>query len=114
MSDSVNSVSSEQRDGYVLVRLSGEVDLSWSQQVRRVVLDALRHKLPVGVDLAEVSYIDSSGIAALVEGFQGARADGGRFVLVAISDAVRAVLELARLDRVFLIVATPDAVAAVT
>ena len=57
----------------------------------------------------QVSYIDSSGIAALVEGFQSARARGSRFALVAVSDAVRAVLELARLDRVFLIVADPDA-----
>jgi anti-sigma B factor antagonist len=113
MSAHPNSVSSEQRDGYVLVRLRGEVDLSWSQQVRRAVLDALKANVPVGVELADVSYIDSSGIAALVEGFQGARARGGRFVLVAVSDAVRAVLELARLDRVFVIVATPDAVVAV-
>ena len=110
---SANSVASEIRDGYVLVRLRGEVDLSWSQAVRRVVLDALADNTPVGVDLSEVSYIDSSGIAALVEGFQIARTRGSRFVLVAVSDAVRAVLELARLDRVFVIVATPDAVVAV-
>jgi anti-sigma B factor antagonist len=76
------------------------------------VLDALESHAPVGVDLSAVSYIDSSGIAALVEGFQTARTRGGRFALVAVSDAVRAVLELARLDRVFLIVATPDAVVA--
>lgn len=105
-----NAVTSERHPGYVLVRLSGEVDLSWSQTVRRAVLDALDAGLPVGVDLSKVSYIDSSGIAALVEGFQRARTRGGRFVLVAISDAVRAVLELARLDRVFQFVATPDAV----
>lgn len=108
-----NSVANEVREGYVLVRLRGEVDLSWSQAVRRAVLDALAGDEPVGVDLSEVSYIDSSGIAALVEGFQTARARGGRFALVAVSDAVRAVLELARLDRVFLLVATPDAVIAV-
>lgn len=107
-----NGVASEAREGYVLIRLSGEVDLSWSQQVRRAVLDAINRDEPVGVDLSEVSYIDSSGIAALVEGFQNSRTRGGRFALVAVSDAVRAVLELARLDRVFLIVATPDAVIA--
>ena len=91
----------------MLIRLSGEVDLSWSQQVRHAVLAALEDKPAVGVELSEVSYIDSSGIAALVEGFQSARARGSRFALVAVSDAVRAVLELARLDRVFLIVADP-------
>ncbi len=113
MNATANTIESEARDGYVLVRLSGEVDLSWSQSVRRAVLDALEGDTAVGVDLSAVSYIDSSGIAALVEGFQTARTHGRRFVLVAVSDAVRAVLELARLDRVFLLVATPEAVTAV-
>lgn len=112
MNLSVNTVAREDRDGYVLVRLSGEVDLSWSAEVRRAVLDALTLGRPVGVDLSAVSYIDSSGIAALVEGFQSARTRSGRFVLVSVSDAVRAVLELARLDRVFVLVASADAVVA--
>ena len=103
-----NTVANEQHEGYVLVRLSGEVDLSWSQTVRRAVLDAMNQNLPVGVDLSAVSYIDSSGIAALVEGFQRARSHGRRFVLVSISSATRAVLELARLDRVFQLVDSPD------
>lgn len=103
----MSGIEREDRDGVVLIRLSGEVDLSWSQQVRHAVLDALEKNPAVGVELSAVSYIDSSGIAALVEGFQSARSRGSRFALVRISDAVRAVLELARLDRVFLIVADP-------
>ncbi len=112
MSAHPNAVAAETHDGYVLIRLSGEVDLSWSQAVRRAVLDALAGTEPVGVYLSNVTYIDSSGIAALVEGFQAARSRGNRFALVAVSDAVRAVLELARLDRVFLLVPTADAVIA--
>lgn len=105
-------ISSEAHGACVLVRLRGEVDLSWSQQVRHAVLDALAHADVVGVDLSAVDYIDSSGIAALVEGLQYARTHGQRFVLVAVSDAVRAVLELARLDRVFTLVASPDEITA--
>ena len=112
MSVSTNGVAAERGDGYVLVRLSGEVDLSWSQDVRRAVLDALATGTPVGVELSAVSYIDSSGIAALVEGFQQARQNGAHFALVAVSDAVRAVLELARLDRVFVLVPSADALLA--
>lgn len=107
-----NSVSREEGAGFVLVRLSGEVDLSWSQDVRRAVLAAFGGVEAVGVELSAVGYIDSSGIAALVEGLQQARASGRRFALVAPSDAVRAVLELARLDRVFAIVADTDALLA--
>ena len=104
-----NECISETLGDYVLVRLSGEVDLSWSQQVRRAILDALGDTGKVGVELSQVSYIDSSGIAALVEGFQNAREKGSKFGLVAASKAVMAVLQLARLDRVFPIFADLDA-----
>lgn len=93
--------TTEQVEGWRVVKVSGEVDLSWSQQLRKAILDALASAQPVGVDLAAVSYIDSSGIAALVEGFQQARQKGQRFALLASSKAVVAVLELSRLDRVF-------------
>ncbi|MGA9342113.1 MAG: STAS domain-containing protein [Rhodanobacteraceae bacterium] len=108
----MSDIESENVSGCHVIRLSGEVDLSWSQKVREAVLDALEDNTTVAVDLAQVSYIDSSGIAALVEGFQQARTSGSRFALVSISDAVRAVLELARLDRVFPIVADVDALVA--
>ena len=93
--------STDTQGAWTVVRLGGEVDLSWSQQVRRAVLDALGASSSVAVDLAKVSYIDSSGIAALVEGFQSARGKGQRFILVEVSDTVLAVLRLARLDKVF-------------
>lgn len=106
-----NEILREDAPAHVLIRLRGEVDLSWSQDVRRAVLAAFDAGKPVGVDLAEVAYIDSSGIAAMVEGLQKARATGTRFALVAPSAAVRAVLELARLDQVFPIVAGAAAIA---
>lgn len=90
-------------DDTAIVVLGGEVDLSWSSQVRREVLAALTRAPKVAINLAQVSYIDSSGIAALVEGFQSARGKGQPFELVAVSPAVLAVLKLARLDRVFTI-----------
>jgi len=96
----LNDLIIEAYGSLLLIRLSGEVDLSWSGRVRDAIIDALEQR-SVGVDLSAVSYIDSSGIAALVEGLQTARDGERRFVLVATSPAVLAVLELARLDRVF-------------
>ncbi|MFO1495278.1 MAG: STAS domain-containing protein [Lysobacterales bacterium] len=100
MSD-INDCATEEQQGVRVVRVRGEVDLSWSQRLRKTILDALASARPVAVDLSAVTYIDSSGIAALVEGFQNARGKGQRFSLVAVSKPVHAVLELARLDRVF-------------
>lgn len=104
-----NGVRQRFADGWIILDVHGEVDLSWSQQVRRDVLDALASSPALAVELSAVSYIDSSGIAALVEGFQQARARGQRFALVAPSASVTSVLELARLDRVFPIYASLDA-----
>lgn len=104
-----NECVSETLGDYVLVRLKGEVDLSWSREVRQAILSALGATGKVGVELSQVSYIDSSGIAALVEGFQNARGKGQQFGLVAVSKAVMAVLQLARLDRVFPIFPDLDA-----
>lgn len=104
----INDCATEDQQGFKLVRVRGEVDLSWSQRLRKTILDALATTRPVAVDLSQVTYIDSSGIAALVEGFQNARGKGQRFNLVAVSKPVHAVLELARLDRVFPIFASLD------
>ena len=108
MSDSENACVSEDLGGYVLVSVRGEVDLSWSQQVRDAILAALGRG-GVGVELAQVTYIDSSGIAALVEGFQSARGKGRPFALIAASKQVLAVLQLARLDKVFPLFVDVDA-----
>jgi anti-sigma B factor antagonist len=104
-----NACTTESDGDFVLVRVSGEVDLSWSQSIRKTILDALAKARAVGVELSQVSYIDSSGIAALVEGFQNARGKGQKFALIAASQPVRGVLELARLDRVFPMVESVEA-----
>ena len=48
-----------------------------------------------------MTYIDSSGVASLVEGFQTAKKKGLKFGLIGVSEAAMSVLELARLDKVF-------------
>ncbi len=86
---------------YSIVSLAGEVDLHCSPQAREEILTHLNKKQSVLVELIDVTYIDSSGIASLVEGFQLAKAQGLNFGLVNVSDAVMQVLQLARLDKVF-------------
>lgn len=91
-----------------LVALEGDVDLQSSPEARTVLLQAVELGRGVVVDLSGVSYIDSSGIACLIEALQRSRQSGSRFVLAAVSDAALRVLRLARLDRVFTICASVD------
>ncbi|MGA8259305.1 MAG: STAS domain-containing protein [Arenicellales bacterium] len=95
--------STERDGGATVVRLTGDVDLQHSPEARKVLLAAAKGGRPVVVDLSGVSYIDSSGIASLVEGLQEARKSGGSLALAAVSEGAMRVLHLARLDKVFVI-----------
>ena len=88
-------------DGTMVMSLAGDVDLNQSPALRKALMEVMFLHRAVVVDLSAVTYVDSSGIAGLVEAYQMARKNGTRFVLAAISDPVRRVLQLARLDRVF-------------
>jgi anti-sigma B factor antagonist len=85
----------------LVVAFEGDVDLQTSPEARKVLLEAVGHGGTVVVDLSGVNYIDSSGIASLVEALQRARQLGGALSLAAVSEAALRVLRLARLDRVF-------------
>lgn len=86
-----------------IVSLSGDVDLESSPRVRTALLDCVGMKSAVLVDMSGVSYIDSSGVASLVEAFQSARKSQTVFALAEVSEGAMRVLELARLDKVFTI-----------
>ena len=84
-----------------VVMLTGDVDLYRTPDARRIILSCIAGKNPVLVDLSAVNYIDSSGVASLVEGYQAARKQNTLFALVGVSAAAMNVLRLASLDRVF-------------
>ncbi len=88
-------------NGYTVIELDGEVDLSCSPEARKQILDCLANDRHLLVDLSAVVYIDSSGVASLVEGYQMAKKKELKFGLVNVSEAAMSVLQLARLDKVF-------------
>jgi len=92
-----------EQSGRLVVALSGEIDMEEAPKVRRSLLDSLKQKKDILVDLSQVTYIDSSGIASLIEGLQSARKQKNDLALVSVSQRARRVLELARLDKVFTI-----------
>jgi anti-sigma B factor antagonist len=101
----------EERPPFKVLRLSGDVDLHSSPSAREVILDCLKQKKPLLVELSAVTYMDSSGVASLVEGYQTARKQGLEFGLVAVAQSAMNVLKLARLDKVFPIYASFEDVA---
>lgn len=97
------------RDGLVVCRICGELDSSNSREL----LDSLDREVSAGnsrvvFSLAELDYIDSSGLGALVKCLKQSRASGGDVKLCGLKPEVKKVLELTRLDRIFDIFPTED------
>lgn len=91
-------------DDVSIIVCTGDVDLSSSPRLRESLLAEIKPNGPsVLVSMSGVAYIDSSGIATLVEGLQLSRQTKTRFGLYGLRPNARSVLELARLDKVFTI-----------
>ena len=83
--------------------VSGDVDFANSPVIRRSLLSEIQvSRTPrVLLNLSKVRYIDSSGIASLVEALKASREIGSRFILFGLGDSPREALQLSRLNKVF-------------
>ncbi len=105
-------IVTEKKDAGFLLKLKGDVDMNSSSDVRGALGEVFRRgqkgARALFIDLSQVRYMDSSGIATLVEAMQNCMKQGARLRLVDLSPAVRDVFELARLASVFEIFQTID------
>jgi anti-anti-sigma factor len=87
-----------------ILAISGELDMNHVPVVREQLAAAVAEKIPrVLLDLTGITYIDSSGLALFIEHLQRVQTYGGKLALFGLTDSVRHILEVARLDQVFAI-----------
>lgn len=85
-----------------ILRVEGDIDLCTSPALRQAILEAVKKEMtPIVINLSCVTYMDSSGVATLVEGFQLSREYKGVVRLVGLTERVAEVFKLARLHQVF-------------
>lgn len=86
-----------------IVDVTGDITLYNSPTIRKTLLDLLKVKRAarVVVNLEKVRYIDSAGVASLVEGLKLSRELKSGFALFGLTKTTREVLELTRLIKVF-------------
>jgi len=96
-------LSTRQLGEVTILDLIGDITLFNSPEIRKALMALLRdQRVPqLFVNMTGVKYVDSSGIASLVEGLKIARDLGSRFVLYGLSKPAITVLELTHLLRVF-------------
>jgi len=96
-------------DKAAIVRAAGEIDLNSSPAFQQELLKLLdRRPEKIVINLSEVSYMDSSGVASLVKLLSRARRGQTSLYLVGLTDRVRGVFEITRLDSVFDICRTEE------
>jgi anti-sigma B factor antagonist len=102
-------VKTRQVNDAMILSPFGEIDLSRAPSFR-MHINSVQSQRPkkLIIDLAGVPYMDSSGVATLVEAMQNARRGGGKLILCAMQDRVRSIFEIARLDMVFTIVKSTE------
>src|SRR5947207_3958983 len=94
--------------GLTIVDVQGHIDLGTSPALRKTMLESLKNVDCLAANLADVKYIDSSGIASLLEVLKEAKRKGKKFVLFGLTAGVREVLQLTRLTGVFEIHGSED------
>ena len=92
-----------------VVDVQGDVDLSRSSEFQQSLLGVMDQKPErIVVNLAEVPYMDSSGVASLVKLLSQARRQQVGLSLVGLTDRVRSIFQITRLDGIFEIHATEE------
>jgi anti-sigma B factor antagonist len=97
------NISTRQLEGATIVDINGDITLYNTPEVRKVLIALFKeqHAKRVIVNLEKVKYVDSAGVASLVEALKVARDVKSGFALFGLSRSTREVLELTRLMKVF-------------
>ena len=90
-----------------IVDVAGDIDLNRSMEFQESLLDVLEQRPQrIVVNLSDVSYMDSSGVASLVKLLSRTRKSGSRLCLFGLTQRVQSLFEITRLDVVFTICAS--------
>jgi len=103
------NISSRSRDQAIVVDLDGAIDIQNSPGLRTALFEKLSETPRLAVNMAGIRYIDSSGIATLIEVFKKAHDLKKDFVLFGLGSSVYNVLKLTNLLGVFRIADTEEA-----
>ena len=95
-------IKEEKCNDVVICILEGEININTSPELRKIFDKIMRNnEKKVLIDFASVSYIDSSGLATLIEMLQRLRKTGGNLRLANMSQKVKSIFEITKLVKLF-------------
>ena len=103
------SVKIEAKSGLTVCYVEGEIDINTSPGIKKQFDKLIGSKTPkIIVNLTKVTYVDSSGLATLVEILKNMRSYGGRLRLSNMSPKIKSLFEITKLEKLFEIIASEE------
>ncbi|MCM8787903.1 MAG: STAS domain-containing protein [Candidatus Omnitrophica bacterium] len=104
------NVKEEKINDIVVCILEGEININTSPDLRKVFEKLIKNnEKKIAIDFSNITYIDSSGLATLIEMLQRLRKIGGKLRLANMSENIRNVFEITKLTKLFEIFDTTEA-----
>ena len=89
-------------DSISVFKPEGSIDTAGGAQIRQDVSDRLEAGVEtILIDLTNISFMDSSGLGAMVVTLQRVRSKGAKLYLCSVNDQLKIILELTKMDKVF-------------
>jgi len=103
------SVKIESKKGLTVCHVEGEIDINSSPGIKKAFDKLIAQKTPkIIINLSKVTYVDSSGLATLVEILKNMKSYGGRMRLTNLSSKIKSLFEITKLERLFEIMADEE------
>jgi len=97
------------RDGIPLLDVIGEIDIYTTPQFKEAVSEAINENNPaIIINMAQVTYMDSSGFGTLLSATKRLRPLNGALYLSGCNDAIQRMLQITRLNTIFGVYANED------
>lgn len=99
----------DDKNGITVCRIDGEIDINTSPDIKKSFDKLIANKTPkIVINLSKVTYVDSSGLATLVEILKNMRTYGGRMRLANMSVKIKSLFEITKLEKLFEIMLTEE------
>jgi len=103
------AVKTESKGGLMICRVEGEIDINTAPEIKKAFEKIIVKKDPkVVINLSKVTYVDSSGLATLVEILKNMRSYGGKLKLTNLSPKIKSLFEITKLEKLFDIIAEEE------
>lgn len=92
----------ENKNGLTVCGIEGEIDINSSPDIKKAFDKLISKKEPkIIINFSKVTYVDSSGLATLVEVLKNMRTYGGRLKLTNLSPKIKGLFEITKLEKLF-------------